>query len=55
MSENFDTKVYNYLKDKFPNHTESEYYEGTAYLCYLLIIERDKDVRAYLRRNRSEK
>jgi hypothetical protein len=48
MKENFDVRVLNYLKDKFPNHTESDYEEATMYLCYMLIIERDRQFKEYM-------
>lgn len=35
----FDVRVYNYLKDKFPNHKLSDYEEAAAFLTYTLTVE----------------
>lgn len=37
--EDFDVRVYNYLKDKFPNHSLSDYEEASAFLTYTLTNE----------------
>ena len=50
MKERLDVRVLNYLKDKFPNQKESDYEEATAYLCFMLIIERDDQIRQVMRR-----
>ena len=52
MREDFYTRVYSVLKDNFPNHKDSDYEMIATYLCSLLIIERDKQIKDVMSRVR---
>lgn len=50
MKEDFYEKIGDYLRGKFPNHSEVEYEEASVYLSCLLIIERDNQLKAVMRK-----
>jgi hypothetical protein len=47
--EDFDVRVFEYLKDKFPGHKLSDYEEACAYLTYQMIVETNKQITYYVR------
>ncbi|MBR5296820.1 MAG: hypothetical protein IKU29_03010 [Parabacteroides sp.] len=50
--EDFDVRVYDYLKDKFPGHKLSDYEEACTYLTYQMIVETNKQITYYMRSNK---
>ena len=47
--EDFDVMVFEYLKDKFPGHTLSDYEEACTYLTYKMLLETHRQMTYYLR------
>lgn len=49
-NEDFDVRVYNYLKDKFPEHKLSDYEEASAWLTNMVFVEVNKWVSTQMKR-----
>ena len=47
----FDVRVFNYLKDKFPEHKLSDYEEASAWLTHCVLIEVNKWVEYQMKRS----
>jgi hypothetical protein len=52
MKETFYDRVYDVLKNNFPNHKETNYEMVATYLCSLLIIKRDEQLTTIMRRGK---